>query len=272
MTGFIANARMYAVTPAVEAVWRTLIAEVAEAAHVPLVYEAYHAPKPLEALWARPDLGCVFMCGYPIASRLADVVPIAAPIPDAPWAAGEPQYRTDFIVRADSRFTTLTETFVGRFGWTVPHSHSGFNAPRHHLLRYRAPGSAKKIFGDVARDLVTARRVLDAVIDGTIDAGPLDAYWHLLVGAHLPGLAARVRVVETSDVAPMPALVASPHMPAEAVVRLRQGFAQVHRASWFAPVGAALRLQGFAPMGHDDYAMTLRWEREAVEAGYLAPE
>ena len=271
MIGFIANARMYAVTPAVEGIWRTLIAEVAEAAHVPLRYEAYPAPKPLEALWTRPDLGCVFMCGYPIAARLADIVPIAAPIPDADWAKGEPVYRTDFIVRADSAFTTLGDTFGGRFGWTVRHSHSGFNAPRHHLLRHRAPGAAT-VFKEAARDLVTARRVLDAVIDGSIDVGPLDAYWLMLVRAHLPGLAANIRVAESSDVAPIPALVASPHMPAASIVRLRQAFADVHRAPWFPAVGAALRLQGFAPVGRDDYAVTLRWEREAVEAGYLLPE
>ena len=271
MTGFIANARMYAVTPAVEAIWRTLIAAVAEAAHVPLRYEAYPAPRPLEALWTRPDLGCVFMCGYPIASRMADVVPIAAPIPDAAWAAGEPLYRTDFIVRADSRFTTLADTFGGRFGWTVRHSQSGFNAPRHHLLRYRKAGRPT-VFEHVARDLVTARRVLDSVIDGSIDVGPLDAYWHVLMRAHAPGLAAKVRVIESSEATPTPALVASPHMPAEAIVRLRQGFAEAHRAHWFPPVGAALRLQGFTPVGRDDYAVTLAWEREAVEAGYPAPE
>ena len=37
-------------------------------------YLIHEAPRPLEQLWCRPDLGCVQMCGYPIALRIADVV------------------------------------------------------------------------------------------------------------------------------------------------------------------------------------------------------
>ena len=77
------NARMYAVTPAVEAAWRTLLEHVMGDAQVALDYLPYPAPQPLEALWSRPDLGAVLMCGFPIALKLAPVVPIAAPIPSA---------------------------------------------------------------------------------------------------------------------------------------------------------------------------------------------
>ena len=68
---WIANARMYAVTPPVEAAWRELLAAVARDAQVPLTYLPYPAPQPLEVLWSRPDLGAAFMCGYPIALGLA---------------------------------------------------------------------------------------------------------------------------------------------------------------------------------------------------------
>src|SRR5256885_4079975 len=81
------NARMYAVTPAVEAAWRALLEHVTQDARVPLTYVPYPAPQPLEQLWARGDLGSVLMCGYPIALRLAAVTPIAAPIPRAEGAA-----------------------------------------------------------------------------------------------------------------------------------------------------------------------------------------
>ena len=80
----IANARMYAVTPAVESVWRRLLVRVADEAGVALEYVPYPAPRPLEDLWSRPDLGAVLMCGYPIARGLAAVQPIAAPIPRVP--------------------------------------------------------------------------------------------------------------------------------------------------------------------------------------------
>ena len=101
---WIANARMYAVTPEVEARWRELLGYVARDAGVELGYVPYPAPQPLEDLWKRDDLGAVFMCGFPIALGLAPVIPLAAPIPRAPWARGRAVYRTDLIVRADAPY------------------------------------------------------------------------------------------------------------------------------------------------------------------------
>src|SRR5579872_4786517 len=139
MSELIMNARMYAVTPDVERAWESLLENIARQAHVALRYVRYPAPAPLEQLWSRTDLGAVLMCGYPIALKLAPVVPLAAPIPRAAWAAGQPVYRSDLIVRQDSPYTRLEDTFGGRAGWTVTHSQSGFNAFRHMLLGYRTP-------------------------------------------------------------------------------------------------------------------------------------
>src|SRR5215469_10007847 len=150
------NARMYAVTPEVEAAWRALLEHITHEAEVALDYLPYPAPQPLETLWSRPDLGAVFMCGYPIALKLAPVVPIAAPIPSATWAAGRAVYRTDLIVREDAPYRTLEDTFGGRAGWTVEHSQSGFNAFRHHLLRFRSRDrpAARRLPGRSPAELV----------------------------------------------------------------------------------------------------------------------
>src|SRR3981081_4299348 len=127
----IANARMYAVTPAVKAAWQDLFAFVARISGIPLAYLDHAAPAPLEALWARADLGAAFMCGFPFASAAPRPVALAAPVPSPARYGGMPRYCTDFIVRADSPFATLSETFGGRIGWTVGHSQSGYNAVRH---------------------------------------------------------------------------------------------------------------------------------------------
>lgn len=273
---FFTNARMYAVTPQAEAAWRELIERVLALAGLDrdaehgFDYLSYPAPQPLEPLWRRPDLGCAQMCGYPIALGLADVTPIAAPIPAADWAEGRAVYRSDLIVRADAPWQRLEETFDGRFGWTVAHSHSGFNAPRHHLLRHRTP-ERPRVYREVVGNLVTARRVLDAVVDGTIDVGPLDAYWHMLIRDTLPELTARVRVLTATDVAPMPAFVAGPNVPADIIARLGDGFARANGRDWFAPLGAALRITGFEAMSRASYAPTLRWDAEARAAGYPEP-
>lgn len=263
---WIANARMYAVTPTVEATWRSLLEHVARDAGVSLTYVPYPAPQPLEDLWSRPDLGAVFMCGYPIALRLAPVVPLAAPIPRAPWANGRAVYRSDLIVREDAPFTKLEDTFGGRAGWTVAHSHSGFNAFRHHLLRYRSTGTA--LYVEMVGNLVTARKILDSVREGRIDVGPLDAYWHLLIARHAPELTRGVRVLTSTDVAPIPSFVAAADAPIDMVARLRAAFTGAKRQPWFSALADVLLLDGFAEVSESSYATTLQWDREAKEAGF----
>jgi ABC-type phosphate/phosphonate transport system substrate-binding protein len=270
MTTAIMNARMYSVTPAVETVWRTLLGHVTEEAGVPLQYVAYPAPQPLEDLWSRPDLGCVFMCGYPLALQLAAVVPIAAPVPRAPWAGGRPLYRSDLIVRADSPYITLEDTFGGRAGWTVEHSHSGFNAFRHHLLSYRTP-QRPRLYREMVPNLVTARAILDAVREGRIDVGPLDAYWHLLVAKHAPALVEGVRVLVSTDTATLPAFVAAASTPAATVDALRTAFAGAARQPWFGELADALLIEGFTPVDAVDYARTLEWDQQARAEGYPRP-
>jgi ABC-type phosphate/phosphonate transport system substrate-binding protein len=270
MTDSIMNARMYSVTPAVEALWKSLLGHVTAEAGVPLAYVPYPAPQPLEALWGRPDLGCVFMCGYPVALQLAPVLPIAAPVPRASWAAGRPLYRSDLIVREDAPYRRFEDTFGGRAGWTVEHSHSGFNAFRHHLLGYRTD-ARPALYGAMTPNLVTARAILDAVREGRIDVGPLDAYWHLLIARHSPALTAGVRVLDSTAVATLPAFVASAATPPTTLAALRAAFANAGRRPWFEQFADGLLIEGFAPVDVSDYARTLEWDRAAKAAGYPYP-
>jgi len=76
------------------------------------------------------------MCGYAIALNLAPSH-AGRPLPARPLAAGRALYRSDLIVRVEATYQRLEDSFGARPGWTVEHSHSGFNAFRHHLLPYR---------------------------------------------------------------------------------------------------------------------------------------
>jgi ABC-type phosphate/phosphonate transport system substrate-binding protein len=270
MSERIMNARMYAVTAGVEALWRTLLGHVTREAGVALSYLPYPAPQPLEALWGRADLGAVLMCGYPIALKLAPVIPLAAPIPRAAWAGGRALYRSDLIVRDDTPYRTLQDTFGGRAGWTVEHSHSGFNAWRHHLLAFRS-AARPALYREMVGNLVTARNVLDSVRDGRIDVGPLDAYWHLLIARHAPQLTAGVRVLATTATAPMPAFVAAQGTPPEVVAQLRAAFATASSRSWFGALAEPLLLQGFAEVSEKSFAPLLEWDRAAKAAGFERP-
>lgn len=264
------NARMYAVTPEVEGLWRTLLGHITREAGVELTYLPYPAPQPLEDLWGRRDLGAVFMCGYPIALKLAPVIPLAAPIPRVGWANGRAVYRSDLIVRHDAPYRTLEDTFGGRAGWTVEHSHSGFNAWRHHLLPFRS-AARPALYREMVGNLVTARNVLDSVREGRIDVGPLDAYWHLLIARHAPQLTAGVRVLTSTETAPMPAFVAAAGMPATLVARLRPAFTAASSRSWFGALAEPLLLEGFAEASEQSFTPLLEWDRTAKAAGFERP-
>jgi ABC-type phosphate/phosphonate transport system substrate-binding protein len=270
MRSWIANARMYSVTPEVESAWRGLLERVAAEADVALEYLPYPAPQPLEDLWSRPDLGAVLMCGYPIALQLAPVQPIAAPIPRAPWAAGRALYRTDLVVREDAPYRQLEDTFGGRAGWTVAHSHSGFNAFRHHLLAYRTP-QRQALYREMVGNLVTARNVLDAVRERRIDVGPLDAYWHMLIARHAPKLCEGVRVLSSTALAPMPAFVGAADVPPAVVARLRAAFTSAATKPWFVELADPLMLEGFAEATRAVFGPTLQWDDQARAADYPEP-
>jgi ABC-type phosphate/phosphonate transport system substrate-binding protein len=265
------GAAYYGVTARVEAAWREMLVRIGREAGIAFDFLSYPLPQPLEELWTRSDPPCVFIvCGYPIAMRHFAVTPIAAPIPSAPWTQGRALYRSNLIVRADSRFQTLTDTFGGRLGWTTRHSHSAFNALRHHLLRYRTPGRPT-LYSRVAGDLGSVRRLFEAVCDGTIDVGSVDAYWHLLLERHQPELAARVRVLESTAPAPMPAFAASPGVPPGIIDGLAAGFAFAERQAWFPSLAEPIMITGFAASSLDDFDIIRARDQEAIRGAYPLP-
>jgi ABC-type phosphate/phosphonate transport system substrate-binding protein len=261
----VANARMYAVTPAVAAAWRALFDWVARESGVSLGTIDHAAPAPLEALWARDDLGAAFMCGFPFALSARKPSLLAALVPSPARYGERPQYCTDLIVRADSGFERLRDTFGGRIGWTVGHSQSGYNAVRHHLLgrpeaRYQWVGP-----------LVTPRRVIEAALAGEIDVGPLDSYVHDLLRRHDPETASRLRVLESTAMTPIPPLIAAPAVDAATVSRLRQALLSCSAAPGMRATLEELLLARFEPIDAAAYDVLSKWAGEADAGGVPAP-
>src|SRR5207237_1412117 len=132
-------------------------------------------PTNLDELWARQDMGCVFMCGYPWALRRDRPALLAAPVPSPPRYGGRAAYVSDFIVRADGPHRTLEDTFGGVLAYSTEHSHSGYNAPRHHLLKHvsRArPALYRAVLGPYVRQ----RPLIDLVVKGEADVASIDGY------------------------------------------------------------------------------------------------
>lgn len=263
----VVNARMYSAAPAVKAAWRSLFEWVAAQSGVALSYLDHAAPAPLETLWARDDLGAALMCGFPFASAAEKPCLLVAPIPSPMRYAGRPRYCTDFIVREDSPFSTLQDTFGGRIGWTVAHSQSGYNAVRHHLAEL----SPVPPYAQWTGPLITPRRVIDAVIEGTIDVGPLDSYFHDLLRHHDPETASRIRTVASTVMAPIPPLVASRSVDAETVSRVRQALLSCHADHDMTATLDTLLLSCFEAVDASDYQVLTSWARDADARGVFAP-
>ncbi|MEA2929566.1 MAG: hypothetical protein QOG38_1994, partial [Hyphomicrobiales bacterium] len=224
------------------------------------------APAPLEALWTRPDLGAAFMCGFPFALAAPQPVALVAPIPSSPRYGGRPQYCTDFIVRADRSFTRLSDTYGGRIGWTVRHSQSGYNAVWHHLL-----GKQAAHYSEWVGPLVTPRRIIDAVLDGGIDVGPLDSYVHDLLKRHEPETAAKLCVVDSTVMTPIPLLVASPATDKDVVARLRCALLSFHSEFSTAATLDTLLLSRFATINPSGYQELLPQANDAKSTGMPGP-
>jgi ABC-type phosphate/phosphonate transport system substrate-binding protein len=262
----IANARMYSVAPGAINAWKQLFAWLRQESGIGLEVIDHAFPAPLNDLWRRNDLACTFVCGWPFLRLGARHQVIAAPIPAANYAAGRPVYCSHFIVKATSRFQALEDTFGQRFAYTIEDSHSGYNAPRHHLMRYRTePG--QKLFGEVVGPLTTPRRVLEAIVEGRADVGPQDSFAFDLMSRHLPELASQVRVVASTDTMPIPAFMASGQMPAEIVEKVRGALLSVRDRPELTGVRADLCITGFAHVAPEAYAPSEMWAQEAERLG-----
>ncbi len=241
----IVNARMYSVAPAAKAAWREVLGWVLDRANVSMEFVDQDPPATLADLWVRSDLGCAMMCGLPYSHRNPRPILLAAPVPSPDRYAGRPIYFTDVAVRSDSPFRKFEDTFGHVVGYTLKDSMSGCVAFRRHLLPFRKAGGAP-LYRKVVGELVNARGIIQALIDGRIDVGPLDSYVHDLIRHNDPEFASHVRVIAVTDAAPMPPLIATAALDADTVGRMRAAFAAVEHAPELAPSRATLLLKRFA--------------------------
>lgn len=248
----VANARMYSATPAAKQAWKDVLGWTLRRAALSWEVIDFDAPAPLSDLWFRDDLGCAMMCGLPYSQRSPRPALVAAPVPSPVRYGGRPVYFTDIVVRADAPAQTLEDTFGGVIGYTLEDSMSGCVALRRHLLAYRN-GKAAPLYRAAVGGLVNARRVIEALVEGRIDVGPLDSYFHDLLQAGDPAFAARVRVIASTPATPIPPLVATTPLTEAEVGRLRAAFLSAGAEPGLASQRATLLLSGFSVPGERDY-------------------
>lgn len=260
----VANARMYSATPQVRADWKELLAWALRHAQLDWPVIDYDPPAPLNALWARPDLGMAMMCGLPFSQREAGTVQlIAAPVPSPARFGGKPVYFTDIVVRADAPFGRLEDTFGGTVGYTLADSMSGGVAFRAYLAPYRAQRGGR-LYQRAVGNLIHARGVIEALHRGEIDVGPLDAYYHELLRHNDPEFASRVRIIASTVPTPIPPLISTARLDDATLAALRGALQAAMNAPELAAARERLLLAGFAVPDADDYQQLAAIARRPV--------
>src|SRR5439155_12964042 len=216
------------------------------------------------------DLGCALMCGFPWVTWRDPIerpVPLAVPVPSPANFQDRPIYWTDIVVRADSHIASVADLAGSRFAFTIEDSQSGYQAPRRFFAE-RAQATGGRLFGAVVGPLVTPRRVVEAVVGGDADAGPLDAWWHSLLRRHEPDVAARLRTVAVTPPAPIPLVVGAGGMPESHKRRLTAAFERMADVAELSDVRDALSLKRFVHADPADYGSLLASARPADALGY----
>lgn len=263
----ITSLRMYHATPRTALAWRSLFERVFTEARVDVRFIEHGFPQPIEALWSEPGLCCDFMCGWPFVRSERGMQAIAAPIPSLPQYARLPRYRSEFIARDDSGWTSLEESFGHRIGWMAADSQSGFNAPRAFLARH-ASVARPALFGASRGPYGTPTRTLQALRSGEVDVVALDAYFLDLVRQHAPERLAGLRTIDATPWTPIPLLVAAPGVDRRIVGRLRACLLATGDSPAYAGLLANVLLEGFCAPDAASYRALEAMARSAIERGY----
>jgi ABC-type phosphate/phosphonate transport system substrate-binding protein len=256
----IANARMYSVSREVDEHWRALLSAIIATAGAPMELIEHAAPEPIENLWRRTDMGAVFMCGLPFSRAEPQPVLVAAPVPAPDEYGGEARYWSELVVRADSDFQSVADTFGSRIAFTVPESQSGYAAALTYLAGLETTGPATgPLFSEIVAPTITPLGALSAVIQGNAEVAPVDSYAFALLRRYRPDLTSQVRSVAQTRPTPIPALVASGQPAPE----LQAAFLEAHQNDAIKPLMDALSLQRFVRPDAASYAV-LRQRYEAA--------
>jgi ABC-type phosphate/phosphonate transport system substrate-binding protein len=242
----IANARMYSVSPEAAGHWRSLLTAIIERSGLDISLLEHTHPEPIEELWRRADLAAVFMCGLPFSRTLPRPELIVAPVPSPPDFRGMPQYWSEMVVRKDSPFQRIEDTFGERIALTVPDSQSGSLAA---LCYLATVGDRFPLYREVIAPQITPLGAMTAVIEGAAEVAPIDAYAYSLLRKFRWDLTSRLRVVGRTARTPIPPLVAS----GGGFDRLRAAFLEAHEIASIEPLMADLLLERFVVPDPNSY-------------------
>lgn len=262
----IANARMYSVSPAAGVAWQELFAIIVQRSGLKIRYVDHPPPLPIDQLWQRPDKAAVFMCGLPYSRAAVRAELVAAPVPSPSAFRGQPQYWSEFVVKADSRFAYIEDTFGGKIAFTDPGSQSGCIAALHSLM---TQARSFPLYQELIAPQINPLGVVQAVLNDSADVAPVDSYAWYLLEKYRDDLTSRLRVVGSTARTAIPPLVAS-----QAVAcALQNAFLEAAGDAECRPLLDELLLEGFvrlAPEAYDALAVNFEVTRRFWQTHALA--
>ena len=207
------------------------------------------------------------MCGYPLSQASPQPVVLAAPVPSPPAYGSQPVYWTNLVARSDGPIKTIDDVFGKRMAFTTIDSQSGYQAVRAFFAPY-AVKRGSPLFAAMVGPLVTPRRVIEAVLAGDADVGPVDSYAFDLLQRHEVQWLAPLRVIAATPATWIPPLVGAPDLPADVARALRDALALVEDEPSLAGMREALLLRAFATATASMYDSLGNAAEEASAMGY----
>lgn len=207
-----------------------------------------------EAPWRDPDLLLGQTCGYPYVKSLRGKVRlVATPNYDADACSG-PEYSSWILVRQGSEISRIAN--LRRYKAAVNHyrSHSGWNA-----LRATVPGSFSEV-------VVTGSHLnsMAAVGEGKADFCATDGVCWALAKRYRPDIAAQLRVIGQSQMAPGLPYITAAHRSDMEVEALRRAIRGMIEDPNLAAAREAVLLDDISILDESDYDVIQDMERRGI--------
>lgn len=216
-----------------------------------------------ERLFDRGQIQLGWICGLLYVRKVERPDPhlalLVAPVMRHPRYRGRPVYHSDVLVRNDSPFHSFDDLKGARWVYNEPGSYSGYTVVCHHLVKR---GESLDYFGKVLES-GSHLDSLQLVLDGRADVTALDSTLLDYALRRWPGLARRLRVIESLGPGPIPPWVVSLALPQD----LRRLMGELLRTMHLDPEGRRALNQGdlsrFVDATDGDYQAIRDVAREA---------
>ncbi len=179
-------------------------------------------------------------------------------------------YWSDLVVRVDSSYRCLEDTFGGTIGWTIEDSHSGFNMPRFHLLKYRR-NSTERRYARSLGGLINPLGALTAVAEGRVDIAPVNSFCHDLLRASGHPVTQVTRILDRTEPSPIPVLVASSDVSREDARAVSEALLSANVTAEAAPLLQATRIERFVLPEERTYERGKVLDSAARQASFAVP-